>query len=580
MEFVKKNIFIILLLILSYWSLKPLFHSNFFPIHDDIQVARVFEMHKALDDGMFPVRWSQGLGYNFGYPIFNFYAPLAYYLGALVMILGLDALSATKVMMGVGILLALVGMYLFAKEIWGRRGAFISALLYLYAPYHAVDIYVRGDVAEFFAYGFIPFVFLGIYKIYKTTKEYVDVKNKNKISALKKKIWNWVILASLSFAAVILSHNLSAMMVTPFLLIFSFCLYISLRRKEKLYNPYFIFLSLIVGILIAGFYWVPVFPMMQYTDVLSVVGGGSYYGDHFVCIGQLWDSPWGFGGSAPGCIDGISLKIGKPHLLLGLTSLIMLSFFRKKLKYNKKVVWFFTFSFVFSIFLTIEQSKFIWDILSPMAFFQFPWRFLLVATFFISFLGGGLFYVLDMIISNNKRLNPFYTLFLLTIACAILFYNAKLFNPQIFNTKTVEDYTSFDEVSWRVSKLSDEYMPPDFFRPLGIRVVPKNKIMNTMQVKILEQIEKTNHLFAVVEASSESKLTVNLAYFPGWHVYIDGRQEWFSYFNQGLIINIPEGRHDLDIVYQQTPVQIMGNILTITGSLILLIGIIKLKKDK
>jgi hypothetical protein len=40
-------------------------------------------------------------------------------------------------------------MYLLGKAVWGRIGGTLSAVLYLLAPYHALDIYVRGDVAEF-----------------------------------------------------------------------------------------------------------------------------------------------------------------------------------------------------------------------------------------------------------------------------------------------------------------------------------------------------------------------------------------------------------------------------------------------
>ncbi|MBI2034661.1 MAG: hypothetical protein HYT11_02915, partial [Candidatus Levybacteria bacterium] len=94
----KKNWGIFAILLLSFFSIRPLLVSGFFPMHDDTQVARVYEMWKALRDGMFPVRWVPDLGYGYGYPIFNFYAPLAYYAGAFFIFLGVDALTATKFM--------------------------------------------------------------------------------------------------------------------------------------------------------------------------------------------------------------------------------------------------------------------------------------------------------------------------------------------------------------------------------------------------------------------------------------------------------------------------------------------------
>src|SRR3990167_1349066 len=113
-----KNIFpIFIVLILSFFSIKPLLMSGFFPIHDDTHVARVYEMAKALSDGMFPVRWVSDLGYGYGYPIFNFYSPLPYYVGGFLDLSGLDSLNATKLTMFLGIILSGFSMYLFAKEL-------------------------------------------------------------------------------------------------------------------------------------------------------------------------------------------------------------------------------------------------------------------------------------------------------------------------------------------------------------------------------------------------------------------------------------------------------------------------------
>src|SRR3989338_6324726 len=114
MRFLKSNYGLFLVLILSFWAIKPLLIPGFFPMHDDTQVARVFEMGKMLGSGVFPVRWVPDLGYGYGYPIFNFYAPLAYYIGGAFILLGFDALLATKLMMILGILLASVFMYLLA----------------------------------------------------------------------------------------------------------------------------------------------------------------------------------------------------------------------------------------------------------------------------------------------------------------------------------------------------------------------------------------------------------------------------------------------------------------------------------
>src|SRR3989344_980976 len=74
---------LVVLFIASFWSWKPLLASGFFTIHDNQQIARLFELNKALLAGQFPVRWVPDLGFSFGYPLFNFYPPLIYYLAEL-----------------------------------------------------------------------------------------------------------------------------------------------------------------------------------------------------------------------------------------------------------------------------------------------------------------------------------------------------------------------------------------------------------------------------------------------------------------------------------------------------------------
>jgi uncharacterized membrane protein len=156
MKFKRFHLGLIIVLLLSSWAVGPFFHPGFFPIHDNTQVVRVQQMALALRDDQLPVRWVADLGYGFGYPIYNFYAPLAYYVGAFFNLIGFSALMGAKLMMILGVLLAGLFMYLLAREFWGEMGGIISGLFYVYAPYHAVDVYVRGAVAEFWAMAFLP----------------------------------------------------------------------------------------------------------------------------------------------------------------------------------------------------------------------------------------------------------------------------------------------------------------------------------------------------------------------------------------------------------------------------------------
>lgn len=585
MKILKKIWPIILVLALSYWSVKPLFHPGFFPMHDDTQIVRVQQMHKSLSDGMFPVRWVADLGYGYGYPIFNFYAPLAYYIGAVFMLIGFNALIATKLMIGLGVVLSGVFMYLLAKEFWGRAGGILSAVLYVYAPYHALNIFVRGAIAELWAYAFVPLAFLGIYKTYRHCEEAANLrttkqseKDRRATLAMTRSLWLYICLTAVSYAAIIISHNLTAMMVTPFLFAFALFLYLKNRLGTKTYKPHFVLLGLLMGIILSAFYWLPVIFEMKYTDVLSVVGGGSDYRDHFACLSQLWNSPWAFGGSVPGCMDGLSFKIGKLHILLSLFALFPILYLSKKDKTKFQLCVMFVVFAAGSIFLTLKESKFIWDTVVHMSFFQFPWRFIALAVFFLSFLAGAVSIVVDLIKLPKSLLAKGSYLSVAVLTALVIYINGDVFTPQNYINSSSTDYTNKENINWKTSKISDEYMPPRFFKPLRAVDVPKEKFESREKIKILSYKEKTQEINAKIETAQNAKIFVNLAYFPGWHVFIDKQQVWFKYSGQGLIIDVPKGVHEVDIKFTQTPIEKTGNAISVAGVILLLTGIIGHRK--
>src|SRR3989344_6973292 len=92
-----KNLFpYVVIGILTFVAVKPMFIKGYFPMHDDTQPARIFALAQELKQGIFPVRLVGFLGYGYGYPLFNYYAPLPYYLGALFYLGGLDLISSVK----------------------------------------------------------------------------------------------------------------------------------------------------------------------------------------------------------------------------------------------------------------------------------------------------------------------------------------------------------------------------------------------------------------------------------------------------------------------------------------------------
>lgn len=536
---------VIVILILGYWTIQPLLNSGFFPIHDDAQVGRVVAMGRALRGGQLPVRWVSDLGYGYGYPIFNFYGPLPYYVGGLFYAAGFSGIAATKIMFGLGIILAGVSMYFAASRFLGRAGAIVAGLFYLYAPYHAVDIYVRAAAGEFWALVFLPLV--------------LWVVGSGKSSARAA-----LIFGGLGLAGVILSHTILGYLTVLFY-IFGLGLYILLQLFRRKFNPAAVVragLPLITGLSLTAFFWLPAIFEMKFTDVASQIGGGADFRDHFICLRQLWDSPWGFGGSTRGCIDGFSFKLGKLHVLLATLGFFGWFWQKKRWQRLTTVAVLSVAVAAAAILFTLDASRPVWQILPNFAYIQYPWRFLTFAIFGLSFLSGA------VVVWLKSRLVRWTLVSILILV--LLLFDAKLFVPQYIYPRSSADFESDLELKWRVSKISDEYLPREFVRPASAGEVSKSTLPDNPALAIDTQIDTDTYSRFVIKAERETDMIIQRVYFPGWHYLLDGH-EIVAKIQSGLPhVNISGGAHTFEIRFADTPIRTIGNIISILTVLLLL----------
>lgn len=539
-----KTFFQILLVIcLSIFTVKPLFGDGFFPVHDDTQLTRVIELNKALIDGHFPVRWSHDLGYGFGYPLFNFYAPLPYYFGAVTMFIVKDALLSTKLMYGIGIISAGIFMFLLVRELISSYAGIASSILYMYAPYHAVQIYVRGSVGEYWAYALLPAVIWGFTKVVKSEK----IK--------------WVIITSLFLNFLILSHNIISMLFIAFLLL----IFSIFRFKQCI-------ISVILGLLLSAFFWMPAYFESAYTQVYKIIQGGSVFSDHFLYLDQLWDSPWGFAGSAPGRQDGMSFKLGKQQVILGLMGIFVFYYLSFHKKISKKDLYFgsvFIFLMIASTFMVLPLSQNIWKLLLfLLKFVQFPWRFTVFILFSLSLFAG---YILKPISSKTFKL-----VLSTVLVMAVIIINSKYFKPSYIYKLNTADYLNSFYSKWFVSKISDEYLPLNFAKPENTSFLSDDLFYGSAYFKHKMIEDKTGVIRFTLDLDASQNIVINKTFFPGWVGYIDGKHTKISE-NKGLIsINVPKGVHELTIILKSTNIQLIAN--SISALTLLYILIISSKK--
>ena len=568
----KKVFYFFLVLIISIPSFISLLNNSYFSMHDDTHVARLFLLDKGISQGYIFPRWVDIMGFNHGYPWFNFYPPLVYYVGEFFHLLGFSLIWSIKLTFILGFVLAAYGIFLLIKKFTNKLFAILGSVLYTYFFYHGVLIYVRGALSEFFSLSILPFVFLGL----ENLKNKPNLKNS--------------ILFAIPIALLILTHPLIAFptIIYIFLFVLFYLLVQSFERLDFLKKG---LLSGLIGLSLSAFYWLPSMIERKFTLINSVFNKElSLYNLHYVCPEQFLTSNWGYGGSIPGCADGLTFQIGKTHILalllsiLGVGLLILQRHSRSARLANRnwdnsktklKYYFFFLFLTFFSIFMTTQYSSIIWDNISYLSYLQFPWRFLTFATLFIPITSAYGIYLLFEAVKSKVIFRHFSLLFIIFYSLLVILVVSRYFIPQNYIDKSEKDLISFEEISWRVSKSTFEFMPigikttrSEFdttipnIRMIDIPKEPFEVIQGEAEVKHVEN-KFMNKKF-LVTSNKNIIFRLNTFNFPGWKAYMDGKEIKISDDNDFKLItvNVPKGDNLLEFKFENTPVRNTGNIIS------------------
>jgi uncharacterized membrane protein len=562
----------IILTVLSILALKDLFATSFLPLfHDQVQSERVSEMKLALDSGQFPVRFVGNLGYGYGYPIFNYYAPLPYYFGAALNVV-LDLILSTKLLFVFAFIISGFSMYYVSSRIWGRAGGLISAILYLLAPYHAVQLYVRGSLGEMFAYALIPFILWTVIKI--STKTYA--KN---------------IYLVLATAALFISHTISAYIVLLYLSILFIILLIK-SVKQKNYSSllqnsdYYI----LFPVLLSSFFLLPAFFEINQTQLSLQSANDVKYSDHFITIAQLWSSAWGYAGSAPGTTtDGMSFMIGKITIILSIIVLII-TLIKSKIKsfnistFQYRTLVLLSITSLITIFLTTSYSDFIWKTIPYMQLIQFPWRFLTLINLFLSLIAGASILLVPTVLKYFKLNSPKYRYSLITLILVIISYTqlfslnlstfptSKYFRANGYYQMESSQIISQENLRYNASKISDEYLPKGAVKATDFSQISDDQITCFVKCSIKNALFKPDYYKFEIDLEYGSPVFIQKAYYPNFKATVDNKDSKIELGANNIMgVNIPRGLHTVEFKLQNTFIRTLGNIISIFAVIVLIV---------
>ncbi len=502
-------------------------------------------MSAALFDGQFPVRWAPDLRY--GEPIFNFYAPLPYYIGAIIHTLGFNIIWSAKILFILSAILSAAAMYILANRLFGRTAGILAAVLYTYAPYRAVDMYVRGSLSETWAFIFFPLIF------------YSSVILAEKVN-LKR-----LSLLALSLAGLFLTHNVTTLMFLPFL--FLWWAYLVIRGK-KWQSMLHLFLASLLGFSLAAFFLLPAVFERDLIQTKYLIVGYFNFRAHFVAFKQFFSSFWGYGSSLWGPDDGLSFQVGLVNFAVLFIAIVLGIFYRKNSRFLGLLL-ILGVSFLLSLFLQHNKSAFIWEAIPLMAFIQFPWRFLGISVFIVALAGSAVAPYL------KNKLRPVYFILIIAAVLSTLIY----FRPKDYVDDSFFNKFLNTEAMHKGVDLTKDYLPIWVETVDGGRFDIPRAEQGEIDVSNL-QVNSISQYFSV-KVNKNSLIEMPITYFPDWEVKANNEIILQSSPSKtGLIrFELPKGDYNVAVRFKDTFIRTLGNIISL-GSIFLVVVILVHERSK
>jgi hypothetical protein len=528
---------------------------------------RLAQLDRAVAHGLLYPRWLPDLGFGFGFPLFNYYAPFSYYVVLPLTRLGIPVETAVRVSYILALLLLAGGLYWWAARLFGREAGVVAALTAVYAPYLLFDVHHRGVLPEVWGLAWLALALAALH-------------------------WLWsrpgpagLGLLAFSYAGLLLSHNILALVGTPLLLGYLLFLWWSTPQpptpipQPPTPIPQSL-LALLLGLGLSAFFWLPAFFERDLVQIHKLYDSANfYYGNHFLAWNDLLALPQT---AVPAQVNpAIPFAFGLLPLLLAVLNLLPGDRDRSANAHRLALALLVG---LFSL-LMLPLSLPAWDRLPLVEFIQFPWRLLGPATLLLAALAGAGIARLPQRWRGPGAVVGSGAMLLLAL-------------PWLFpgSIERLADPTPLDVIGHEIetgalgTTAAGDYLPvqveqlpaADRLLPLYETAAPDYLIARLdpeqlpPDVAILDAAYGLTAATIHYRAESEGTAVFHWFYFPGWQAEINGRAHPLTASHpQGLLqVDLPAGEHRLHIEFGTTPLRRGATAVSWLSLLLLLAGFV------
>lgn len=519
----KANLFYLLILI-SILPIVSIFRAGSYESGDlSLHTERLMSFYNLLINYHLIPRWTPEFNAGYGDPHFLFAYFLPYFIGSIIHFVGFSFLNSIKLLLVLSFVFSGVTMYFWAKEELGQKAGFVSAIFYLFLPYHLVDMHFRVTIAENLSFVFLPLILLA-------TKKNME-KNSKK----------WFIVLSICVGLLILSHQAISVMFLPIMI--GYCLFTWIRKKNRKFKELnFNLISIITGFFLTSFYWIPIIFLAKFTQQ-----GLSPTPISFPDLTQLLYSPWQLGLLFQGHRGELSYLIGYTQLFILFLSMYLIVGNKINIRLKNLLIFFLIISAVI-FFMLLSISKTIWEITPLLKYSQFSTRLLVPLGVCISIIAG-------IVTKTINKTWFIFTLCFFTISYTMLNWGNRrsisvindAYLKQEFNVKP--DVSTLEPTSPIWADLNRS----------KLRIKPKSEIEIIQGNATTKEFLRSpiQHSYSI-NAKSKIEVKENTLYFPGWIVTANNKQITINFQNPkspGVItFNLNKGKYNVIIKFVDLPI--------------------------
>ncbi len=514
--------------------------------------------YNGLAAGEIYPRWEEETNRGFGAPTTSYYPPGVYYLTSAFYAVTQDWLRALLDLHLAMMIAAAAALYIYARQVMGRAAAIAAMAAYIFLPYHLLDQYQRGAMAELLVFVWMPLMLLFGERLMKAPSQV------RQVSAL----FNFAGLAA-SYGAFLWSHPPTAYQFT--LGFGVYVLVLAVRRREW-HGLVAVGVALALGIGLAAVYLLPAAVEQNLIHREYVTQTWPYH-KTYVFVHDLYNSDVHSGFFK--LIDAIWIT-GTAVIAIGAITLLWLKRGASTLAdaLRQRVLSWVIVGLLASFMMT-RASMPLGKLIPMIDIGVFTWRMLAITTLVVALLAGAFTQAAVEAAKRGLRSDR-----LLFAALAVLV----VFGGAVFSAVAVArpmiDSAVFEpepeHLNWATIPSSAPADPSEL--PIN---TPQAKLATAQNGEVVVEEWKPQHRVVRATLRDDDELQIRTFSFPGWTATVDGRPVPINSSEDlgSMKVELRAGTHRLTLDFLETPVRRAFKIVTLCSLvLVIALGLIPLAR--